>query len=54
MGEIILGEDHLPKKPYTKPEIILDIDLETRAGSPPGPLGPDINDDPTDITNPNF
>jgi hypothetical protein len=41
----------IPRKPYKKPEIVHEIDLETRAGSPPGPLGP-FPDDSGDITSP--
>ena len=37
------------KKPYSKPEIIHEADLETRAGSPVGPAG---STDPLDILDP--
>ncbi len=31
-----------PKKPYEKPEIIVELDLETRAGSPICPPDDDL------------
>jgi len=53
MEERLLGSSETQKKPYKKPKITLEIELETRAGSTPGPLDPDLND-PSNITDPNF
>jgi hypothetical protein len=38
MEDNMAGETE--QKPYTKPEIIYELDLETRAGTPLSPISP--------------
>jgi hypothetical protein len=42
----------IERKPYSKPEVIHELELETRAGSGAGPLGGAPEPNPLDDLNP--
>lgn len=43
-GKHSMEEEQTTKKPYVKPEIIYEADLEVHAGSPLGPINADTLD----------